>query len=487
MPEPSGTVKTNWRIPVIVAGTAIFGVFLALMIFLGRKQDKMLQEQESDEASAVFDTIVLARRWNSEHGGVFVEKKPGMASNPFLKNPDIKASNGKTYTLKNPATMTREISELARADSGIAFHITSLKPLNPANAPDPWERRALTAFEAGARERREVTSRDGRRTFRLMRPLLVEASCLPCHAVQGYRLGQVRGGISVNLPYDETWVLLGKNAALMTGLSAGAAALFAVLFYLFIWNLLERVDRQNAVLSDLNHTKDRFLGMAAHDLRNPLAVVYSASKALQAEVMGEHSVLVDAMVSSADRMLRLINDLLDVAKINAGHLDLKLQETDFAAFLRETVRFNAALASRKGIAIVEEFPPGLGIATLDPDRMRQVLDNLISNALKFSDRGTTVTVGAAREGSSLVFWVQDQGPGIKAEDIPKLFGEFCETFTAPTAGEPCTGLGLAICKRLVELHGGNLTVASEIGKGTRFTVFLREWRPPKDGSAVPGA
>ncbi|MBI5209829.1 MAG: DUF3365 domain-containing protein [Elusimicrobia bacterium] len=463
----------HWHARVLATIVIFLTVFSLVMVGLTRRQDAMLQTQQYEQAAATFDLIGIVWKWNSDHGGVFVEKKPGMPSSPFLPHPDLKTVSGKTYTLKNPALMTRELSDLARAGLGIGFHITSLKPLNPGNAPDPWEREALSAFEQGAGEKTTVARQDGKRQYRLMRPLHVEASCLPCHASQGYEVGQVRGGISVTMPADDHWGLIRRNIVFMAVLSVALLAAFAMVLYYFIWTLLEKLSRQNEALAGLNATKDRFLGMAAHDIRNPLSVIYSALKVLQPESEGKpHAALVDLMASSADRMLKLVTDLLDVSKINSGHLDLRLKEVDVAALVREAVAASAPIAHQKHIALRHETPQGLGTASLDPDRIRQVLDNLISNAIKFSCIDTTVTVGASKRDKTLSLWVQDQGLGIRPEDRPKLFGEFSKTSSRPTAGESTHGLGLAICKRLVELHGGAIEVDSEPGRGSRFTVVL---------------
>ncbi|MBI5623563.1 MAG: DUF3365 domain-containing protein [Elusimicrobia bacterium] len=466
-------MNKNWRYSVLGAGALMLLVFGSTMYLLTKRQDAMLRQQEYDQASAVFDVIIIARTWNSRFGGVYVEKKPGLVSSPYLAHPDIRTAAGKAYTLKTPATMTREMSEISHARDGVSFRITSRKPFNPDNAPDPWEDESLTAFERGEKERTTVATRGGKRVFRLMKPLHIDATCLPCHAVQGYKLGEVRGGISVDLPFDEHWELLRKNALYMAGLALLLTALFAGTLYAVIWTLLEKLSRQNALLSDLNHTKDRFLGMAAHDLRNPLAVIYGIAKVLKEDSAGKpHAGLADIVVASAQRMLGLITDLLDVSKINAGRLDLKIADVCVPAFVAEAVHAQTFLAEPKGIAVAADIAPGVGNAAFDPDRMRQVLDNLISNALKFSNPGTRVTVGARRDGPELRLWVQDEGIGISDEDLPKLFGEFSKTRSAPTAGEPSHGLGLAITKRLVELHGGRIEVASLPGKGTCFTVIL---------------
>ncbi|MGQ9573786.1 MAG: PAS domain S-box protein [Thermoguttaceae bacterium] len=153
-------------------------------------------------ARAAYEKDVLYRRWVALHGGVYVPASPHSPPNPFLKVPerDITTPSGRLLTLINPAYMTRQVHQMAAQQAGIRAKITSLRPLNPLNSPDGWERAALEAFEHGQPEVSAIESIDGEPYVRLMRPLLVELGCLRCHQDHGYRLGEVRGGISVSVP-----------------------------------------------------------------------------------------------------------------------------------------------------------------------------------------------------------------------------------------------------------------------------------------------
>ncbi|MBA3004003.1 MAG: DUF3365 domain-containing protein [Desulfurivibrio sp.] len=157
---------------VMLAGGIIAMVIASAFFGLTIKQDEMIRNYIEIAAGNYFDSIVITRRWNAEYGGVYVFKKEGMMSNPYLKDPDITAQDGRTYTMKNPALMTREISEMARKNGGYQYHITSLKLLNPANVPDPWEKESLARFEAGEFDASLITNIEGKKVFRLMRPLL---------------------------------------------------------------------------------------------------------------------------------------------------------------------------------------------------------------------------------------------------------------------------------------------------------------------------
>ena len=171
-------------------------------------------------------------------------------------------------------------------------------------------------------------------------------------------------------------------------------------------------------------------------------------------------------------MLQLINDLLDLSKIESGSLELKKSSGDYPEFLRRNTALNAALATAKGIEI-RVLP---GVASLevpfDPGKIEQVLNNLFGNAIKFSPSGSQITVMVEREGNSVLTRVADAGPGIPAEELATIFEPFHEGTLRPPGGEKSTGLGLAIVRKIVERHGGTVAVASTAGKGSVFSFTL---------------
>ncbi len=235
--------------------------------------------------------------------------------------------------------------------------------------------------------------------------------------------------------------------------------------------------QKNAELVELNDVKNQLLGMAAHDLRNPLSVVSTASAYLldDASLRLPEATRADFLrrINSSSRfMLKLIDDLLDVAKIEAGRLDLELREEDLCGLIDDTLALNRMLADKKNIRL--DFTPECGLSPLRFDRgkVEQVLNNLVSNALKFSAPGTAVMVKASRVNGSVVVSVRDQGQGIAAKELDRLFKPFGRTSARVTAGESSTGLGLAICRKIVEGHGGRIWAESELGKGSTFFFSL---------------
>jgi diguanylate cyclase (GGDEF)-like protein len=189
--------RTIYRSFVLSTGLAFLLCLIIIFAVVTATNRKLIYEQAKTEARALFSSIVITRKWNAVHGGVYVEKKNGMIASPYLDDPDIMTMAGQILTKKNPALMTREISEYAEQEGLFRFHITSLRPLNPDNKPDAFEAKALSLFDQGGKEAFQSEQLQGRTVFRYMAPLFVEQECLECHARQGYRTGQVRGGISV--------------------------------------------------------------------------------------------------------------------------------------------------------------------------------------------------------------------------------------------------------------------------------------------------
>jgi signal transduction histidine kinase len=248
-------------------------------------------------------------------------------------------------------------------------------------------------------------------------------------------------------------------------------------------NLQREMARKNAELSALNAEKNRFLGIAAHDLRSPLGVILTYSEFLEDEaaavLTAEQRDFVTAIRTTSRFMLRLLDDLLDVSRIEAGRLDLDLQPVELVALLRHNVGLNRVLAGRKRIEVA--FAPEAAALPVvaDAAKLEQVLNNLIGNAIKFSPAGAQVEVRLGADRDRVTITVADQGPGIPQADLPKLFKPFSRTSVRPTGGEKSTGLGLAIVHRIVAGHGGDVRVESEVGRGSRFVVSL-----PKRGPAA---
>ncbi len=243
-------------------------------------------------------------------------------------------------------------------------------------------------------------------------------------------------------------------------------------------NAYRDLAKKSAELSRLNDEKNRFLGMAAHDLRNPLDVILTYSEILLEEAAprldGDQVAFIETIRSSSELMLHIIEDLLDLAKIESGRLELDLARVDLVGLAERNVALNRALAAKKGTAIELRCEEGPFPMLVDPPKIEQVLNNLIGNAVKFSPPGSTVEVRLSRRDGRAAVAVADQGPGVPPEELDRLFRPFERTRVRSTAGEKSTGLGLAIVKRIVEGHQGEIRVESGPEGGSVFVVTLPE-------------
>jgi signal transduction histidine kinase len=235
-------------------------------------------------------------------------------------------------------------------------------------------------------------------------------------------------------------------------------------------------------LKEANAAKNRFLGMAAHDLRNPLASIRGIAEFLREGAVGalspEQLELIETIHGASQSMLDLVNELLDVATIEAGELKLNLDRHDLGDALARSVAMINREALKKKTHVIFEPPSQSVVLTIDAAKMRQVADNLLSNAIKYSPPGSTirafVTLNAAN--STCSFSVRDQGPGIPDGERDKLFKDFSRLSSKPTAGEKSTGLGLAICRKIVEAHHGMIVVENLAGGGCEFRVTLPSYQ-----------
>ncbi len=183
---------------------SLWTVFVVLVLLWSLSHETFSTEEVARiHARSAFEKDLVYRRWVAGHGGVYVPVTNQTPPNPYLSNVeerDITTPSGRALTLINPAYMTRQVHEMDAAQYGQRGHITSLNPIRPANAADEWETKALRAFEQGATEVSSVEKLDNEEYLRLMRPMITEQACLKCHAEQGYKAGDLRGGISVSVP-----------------------------------------------------------------------------------------------------------------------------------------------------------------------------------------------------------------------------------------------------------------------------------------------
>jgi protein-histidine pros-kinase len=235
--------------------------------------------------------------------------------------------------------------------------------------------------------------------------------------------------------------------------------------------------RFERALQDASRLKSEFLASMSHELRTPLNGIIGFSELLidgkPGAMNARQKEYLSVILSSGRHLLQLINDVLDLSKVEAGRMELRPESFELDGVIDEVSSVVSALARQKKIAIGKQMAPGIGPVTLDRQKFAQVLYNLVANAVKFSDDGGQVTILADRPQEGLLrIQVRDTGIGIREEDFGDLFVEFRQLDSGSTRRYDGTGLGLALTKKIIEFQGGTIAVASEVGQGSTFTVTL---------------
>ena len=244
-----------------------------------------------------------------------------------------------------------------------------------------------------------------------------------------------------------------------------------------------QLQEANQKLRDLDEVKSRFFANISHELRTPLTLLLGPLDALvrQRGRLGEPEVdeHLETMHGNGLRLLKLINDLLDLVRLDSGHIAVRREAVPLSQFFGGVVNSARKLAEDRRIQLRLVLDDQMGRAMLDPDKLEKVLFNLIINAIKFTASGGTITCHAERRGDEMVVEVSDSGVGIQSDDLPHIFDRFWQADTSSQRKHQGTGIGLALVKELVEAQGGHVTVASEIDKGTTFTITLPWIDPPR--------
>jgi two-component system sensor histidine kinase/response regulator len=235
---------------------------------------------------------------------------------------------------------------------------------------------------------------------------------------------------------------------------------------------LGELSAKNETLVVLNQEKSEFLSIAAHDLKNPLTAIMASSEMMQTfDDPAMVRQMSDMVMSASKRMHHLITDLLDANAIEEGRYASNIEPCNVSALVTQIVGQNLFAAKKKQIEIRVGLQDDL-IAQTDANASLQMLDNLISNAVKYSPQNTTIHVHIMPEKEHVLVLVRDEGPGISEEDQKKLFQKYSRLTARPTGGESSTGLGLSIAKRLAQTLGGDILCHSALGAGTTFTLRL---------------
>jgi signal transduction histidine kinase/GGDEF domain-containing protein len=271
------------------------------------------------------------------------------------------------------------------------------------------------------------------------------------------------------------------DALALQALQRGAQDYLVKAYVQVYRHLLGRAIRYALERARADRMKDEFVSTVSHELRTPLATIREFTAILADRIAGpltgDQREYLGIIQANVNRLTRMIDNLLDMAKIEAGHILLDKAVVEVGPLVDQTIQSLRPLAHNKQIEMTAKISPGLPVLFADADKVTQILLNLISNAIKFTDRGGRITVTVEEQPNDLEFSVADSGIGIAADDLPKLFEKFRQVPSVSRESAKGTGLGLAISKRLVELHGGRIWVTSAPGKGSTFSFALPKYHP----------
>jgi signal transduction histidine kinase len=480
----------------LVGWTALTGG--AVVAELGRGR-AVVRDAAELQARLAVEYLKIARAWNAGHGGVFVPVTPALQPSPWLVHvPDraARTEEGRELTLMNPAWMTRQILELANGQLEVRGHITSLRPMRPENAPDEWERRALVQVESGRESFSELVTEGGEERLRYVGRLMVDERCLGCHRAQGYRVGDVRGGIAVNVP-------LAPLAAIGASDTRRQYAVHGTIWLLGVAGILLALRdhrRQAAAEARAEARKaeaeaelaaarrleavGRLSAGLAHDFNNLLAPVLTVSGLVRDELPAESPLRgdLDDIRNAAQKARELVRALQTLSRKNAAHLE-RIPVGTLAAESEELLRRFAG--SRLGFAL----RVGDAVPTVVADRplLELALANLVVNAREGAVVGKAIAmdVGAVelteaaaerlhvRPGRHVAVTVAEAG----VEAAPM------EAF-APAHGAGAdvggAGFGLPTINGIVAQYGGGVVVREAKGSGWCVRLLLPEAPPRLD-------
>ncbi len=538
------TLNLNLKFIIGCSATLITALGISFFV-IAHHQEKLIMGQVENEARAIFRQTVITRKWISDHGGIFVEKLPWAKAAPYLQGSEISAQ-GRKYVKETPAMVTKELSRYAKDKGAYWFHITSLKLTNPENAPDAFEKKALLQFEkSGTKELLAIDTVDNSRYLRYIAPLYVEDTCLNCHLRQGYRVGDVRGAISVTIPFDKTFSEIAANRkrmfiATLLIVSSLMAAMLLMMRNLVLTPMrrlktsirqlpegkynpedmpatgdefedlcrafsemagslteyhtclndkiraatedIEGTNRKlveaNKLLSEANMRKSDFIARASHELRTPLTSIKGAMDYIMARLaalppekiqgtsIDDLSLFFQVIRNNAERLIRMVTMMLDIERIEAGTAELQFTIANLPELIAEIMTSLQLDADEKGISLFADLPDSL-LACIDEDRIKQVVINLLSNAIKFSPEDSEIIISTFHENGFITVAVHDGAPGIPESEQEKIFEKFYKR-----GGKEGAGLGLSICKSIVEAHDGVIGVGSSVTSGNSFYFKL---------------
>ena len=508
-------IPLNLRSKFILAiGTILTLSYGILLFYISTVQNHLVIEQAEQQARMLHKQILLTRQWVADHSGLFVIQTDKQQANPFLPQSILLSTEGGTLVKRNPAMVTRELSEYAAKSDFCWFRVTSLNPVNPANAPDEFEKNSLQLFEKGTAELVKITRDNRGRILRYIAPLAVEQSCMACHAQHGYIEGDIRGALSISIPvfWSDKAIARNNRSILLFGMLSITAVSLA-LYFLFSSLVALPIDRlakamgtypaQQLIPQDLPHPDDEIgtlsdsftqlcnrldharleldtareqafrneklasLGQLtagiAHEINNPLGGMLNCVKSMQADP--DNIELKNRYLVLLDKGLRRIEHTMQQL-LNFGRTDpLHLRKGDIDEVISECLELLKYRLNRIELELDLQLSAQYCI---DIEAVKQIVMNISLNAIQAMPDGGRLEVVSRELDNQIILIFYDTGTGMAPEILNNIFDPF---FTTKDVGEG-TGLGLSVSHKLINRMNGTIEVESSVGNGSRFTITL---------------
>lgn len=521
---------------IIVNLLFIIGVAASVYFVILRLEDakftqiELAKQKVIENAISHYFDFINMREWNAMNHGVYIRPVDNnIAPNPYLKDNTLTTIDNEKLIKVNPAWMTRQISELANKSGSHFFKITSLIPLNPSNAPDDFEVEALKFFEKNKQQKYYYKFNEDFSKLDFVGSLVTTEACLACHVEQGYRVGDIRGGIRVSSPNEKLkheiqWL---NSKAYENNIMVIASAILVLLLFIgtnhIIFARQREIEKLNEqLIKDKKYAQDlnvelqqtqavliqaekmaavgQLAAGVAHEINNPLGYVYCNLNNLKnyiKDLWGYIDVLEKAVYNSSD-------DNINKVEQNKDDLDIDFMRDDLSSLIEESLQgayktktvieslrefsgvdkqqrqlINVEKSLQSVISVLQEkLSDGIDLITRfsgpyfvcgNGAQLNQVFMGIILNAIESIEKEGKVVISTVSEADKwLHVEIEDTGKGIPEELQSKIFEPF---FTNKPIGEG-VGLGLSIAYRLVQSHEGNITVESVLGQGTKVSIQL---------------
>ncbi|OFY16535.1 MAG: hypothetical protein A2X11_12545 [Bacteroidetes bacterium GWE2_42_24] len=470
-------MKKSYLVWLLICWTIFIIGSLILNISNAVSSNKKLTH---DLSRAFFEQIEITREWNSNHNGVYIPLTIENPPNPYLIDSfrDVVTTNGLKLTKINPAYMTRQIADLHKISDKVQFRITSLKPIRPANKADYWETKALESFEKGVPEVFELVGTDSNSQYRYMAPLLIKKSCLDCHAKQGYKVGNIRGGISVSM-LSASYLAIVKKQVVLIFIFHFIVFVIGIIgfgiFYKKTNSYFSIIQEKNTELLKINKTKDKLFSIIAYDLRSPFSSIMGLSELLLKNIqkydIAESKEILFAINHSANNTFNLLENLLKWAKSQSDQIIFKPEVVKLEPIVDEIADAVMLSAEIKKISINHLISPDIEVY-VDTVLLKTILRNLISNAINFTNINGRIDIVSTINQNLVEVAITDDGVGMSEETLNNLFKNDTYYTTTGTSNESGTGLGLILCKEFVEKLGGSIWAESQVKKGSVFKFTI---------------